>query len=149
MLAASTLWGQSITGTILGTVRDSSGGAMPGATVTVTNEDTGVQLAVQADSVGEFVLTNLSPGSYTIKTEAAGFKQNVVKSVRLLASRSARLDVVLEPGGVAQEIQVTASAPVLNTENATIGNISVPGTVGRITGAGDPRVIQFGLKVLF
>ena len=123
LVFASTAIAQSITATIVGTVKDSSGGVMPGATVTVINEGTNVELRVEPDAAGDFVAPNLSPGVYTVKTEATGFKQNLTKGVRLLANRTVRLDVVLEPGALAQEIQVQAPAPVVNTESATIGNI--------------------------
>ncbi len=96
-LAAPVL-AQNITGTIVGTVRDSSGGVMPGSAVSLTNEETNIQFAVIADETGDFVVPNLAPGIYTVKTEATGFKQNIVKGVRLLANRTVRVDVVLEPG---------------------------------------------------
>ena len=121
-LAAPVL-AQNITGTIVGTVRDSSGGVMPGAAVSLTNEETNVQFAVITDETGDFVAPNLAPGIYTVKTEATGFKQNIVKGVRLLANRTVRVDIVLEPGAIAQEVQVQATAPVVNSETATIGNV--------------------------
>jgi Carboxypeptidase regulatory-like domain len=121
-LAAPVL-AQNITGTIVGTVRDSSGGVMPGSAVSLTNEETNIQFAVIADETGDFVVPNLAPGIYTVKTEATGFKQSIIKGVRLLANRTLRLDVVLEPGALAQEVQVQATAPVVNSETATIGNV--------------------------
>src|SRR5262245_21136583 len=120
---AAPILAQNITGTIVGTVRDSSGGVMPGAAVSLTNEETNVQFAVVTDETGDFVVPNLAPGIYTIKTEMAGFKQNIAKGVRPLANRTVRADVVLEPGAIAQEVQVQATAPVVNSETATIGNV--------------------------
>ena len=55
--------------------------------------------------------------------ELTGFRPNTVKSVRLLANRSERVDVVLEPGTITQTVEVNAGAPVLTTETATIGNV--------------------------
>jgi len=121
--AAWSVQAQSITGTILGTVKDSSGAVVPGASITLTNEETGVATSAVSDERGDFVVPNLGPGTYTVKAEVSGFKPAVVKSVRLLATRSVRIEPVLEPGGVSQEVQVVASAPVLNSENATIGNV--------------------------
>src|SRR4029434_4039610 len=77
---------QNITGTIVGTVRDSSGGVMPGAGVSLTNEETNVQFSVLTDETGDFVVPNLAPGTYTVKTEVTGFKQSILKRVRLLAN---------------------------------------------------------------
>jgi hypothetical protein len=123
LVATFSLHGQSITGTILGTVRDSSGAVVPGASIVLTNDETGVTTSAISDERGDFVAPNLLPGSYSVKVEMSGFKPAVVKAVRLLATRSARVEPVLEPGGLAQEVQVVASAPVVNSENATIGNV--------------------------
>jgi len=129
LAAVFALHAQSITGTILGTVKDASSAVVPGASVVLTNDETGVQTVVVSDERGDFVVPNLSPGSYTVKVEMAGFKPAVVKSVRLLANRSARIDPVLEPGAVSQEVQVVAAAPVVNSENATIGNVMESGII--------------------
>src|SRR5262245_2137273 len=112
---AWSLQAQSITGTILGTVKDSSGAVVPGASITLTNEETGVATSAVSDERGDFGIPNVGPGSYTVKAEMSGFKPALVKSVRLLATRSVRIEPVLEPGTVAQEVQVVASAPVVNS----------------------------------
>jgi hypothetical protein len=114
---------QNITGTIVGTVKDSSGGVIPGARVSLINMDTNVQVAVQTDESGDFVAPSLLPAVYDVRTEAPGFKVNVIERVRLLANRTVRLEVVLQPGEIAERIEVQATAPVVNSENATIGNI--------------------------
>ncbi len=63
------------------------------------------------------------PGRYTVKAELSGFKPSITRGVRLLANRTARVDVVLEPGTVTQTIEVQAAAPAVNSQSATIGNI--------------------------
>ncbi len=123
LLAAGQAGAQSITGVILGSVRDSTGGAIVGAEVTVTNEETGVVFKTRTDESGDYIVPNLSPGSYTVTAELQGFKQAVAKGIRLLANRSARVELTSEPGAVTQSIEVQATAPVINSENATIGNI--------------------------
>jgi carboxypeptidase family protein len=114
---------QNITGTIVGTVKDGSGAALPDAMVTLTNVETNAQLTIKADGGGEFIAPSLAPGLYTIRTEASGFKQNLMEAVRLLANRTVRLDIALEPGEISQRVEVRATAPVINSESATIGNI--------------------------
>jgi hypothetical protein len=114
---------QHITGTILGTVKDSSGAVLPAATVTVTNEDTNIQYKAATEATGDYVALNLPPGTYTIAAGFSGFKTNTTKGVRLLANRTIRVDVVLEPGTVVETIEVRAPAPVVNSENATVGSI--------------------------
>jgi Carboxypeptidase regulatory-like domain/TonB dependent receptor len=114
---------QNITGTIVGTVKDSSGAVMPGVTLSVNNVATNLQVAVITDAAGDFVAPTLPPGTYNLKTEASGFKVNLTEGVRLLANRTVRVDVVMEPGEITQQIEVAAAAPVVNSENATIGNV--------------------------
>jgi hypothetical protein len=114
---------QNVSGTILGTVRDSSGGVIAAARISVTNEATNFGYNGVTASTGEYVVPNLPPGQYSVASESAGFKQNVVKGVALLPNRSVRVDMVLEPGAVAQTVEVQATAPVVNSENSTIGNI--------------------------
>jgi len=123
LAASAVVQAQNITGTILGTVTDSSGAVVSNSSVTVVNEQTGVETKAATSATGEYVAANLLPGSYTVKAELAGFKPSVTRGVRLLANRSVRVDVVLEPGAVTQTIEVQAAAPVVNSESATIGNI--------------------------
>jgi len=123
LLATLPLSGQNIAGTIVGTIRDISGGAVVGAAVTVTNEATNIAFKTQTNETGDYVAPNLAPGSYTVTAEFAGFKQGILRGVRLLATRTVRVDLALEPGTVTETIEVQAAAPVVNSENATIGNI--------------------------
>jgi len=97
--------------------------------VTVTNEGTNFEYRAGTAASGDYVVPNLPPGMYTVASESAGFKQNIVKGVALLANRSVRVDLTLEPGAIAQAIEVHAAAPVVNSENATIGNILESGTI--------------------
>src|SRR4029450_9746936 len=99
---------QNITGTIVATVRDSSGATLPNATVTLTNVETNAQVEVRADESGDFIAPGLAPGVYSLKTQAPGFKQSVMEPVRLLANRSVRLEISLEPGAITQQVEVQA-----------------------------------------
>src|SRR5581483_10297652 len=114
---------QNITGTILGTGTAASGGVIAATPVTILNEATNAQVQAITNDAGQYVAPNLAPGTYTIKVEKTGFKPSTVVGVRLLANRSTRIDVVLETGAVTQTVEVQATAPVVNSENATIGNI--------------------------
>lgn len=97
--------------------------------MTVTNEATNFDYRAESGTTGDYVVPSLPPGTYTVACEMAGFKQNIIKGVSLLASRSQRVDLLLEPGAVAQSVEVQASAPVVNSENATIGNIMESRTI--------------------
>jgi hypothetical protein len=123
LVGASSMLAQNVTGTIVGTITDSSGAVVSGATVVVVNEGTNIEFKAGSSTTGEFVVANLPPGTYSVKVELQGFKPSMTKGVRLLANRSARVDTALEPGTVQQAVEVQASAPVVNSENATVGNI--------------------------
>ena len=129
---AATAFGQNVAGTIVGGITDSSGAAVTAATVTLINEETNIEYRAAAGETGEYVAPNLPAGTYTVKTELSGFKPTVVKGVRLLANRTARVDVVLEPGAITQTVEVSASAPVINSESATIGNILESSTIAQL-----------------
>ena len=71
----------------------------------------------------DYTVPNLLPGTYSVKAELSGFSPSVTNDVILLANRTARVNIVLAVGSVNQTVEVTASAPVVNTENATLGNV--------------------------
>jgi hypothetical protein len=122
---------QNIAGTIVGAITDASGASVTSATVTVVNEQTNIEYKA-ASETGEFVAPNLPPGTYTVKTELTGFKPSVVKGVRLSAQRTARVDVVLQPGALTQTVEVTAGAAVVNSETATVGSILEASTITQL-----------------
>ena len=122
LLFACPSFAQNITGTILGTVTDASGAEVTGVSLLIANQDTNIEYkAVSAAS--DYTVTNLPPGTYSVRAELSGFKPSLTKDIVLLANRSARVNIVLSPGSVNQTIEVTAAAPVINSENATVGNI--------------------------
>ncbi len=123
LLAAALLLGQSVTSSVLGTLTDVSGAAITTASVIIVNQETGIEYPAAVGGSGEYTSTNLPPGTYSVKTQLSGFKPTLVKDIVLLANRSARVNLVLEPGALNQTVEVTASAPVVNSENATLGNI--------------------------
>ncbi len=115
--------GQEITATILGTVRDISGGTISGATITVTNEGTGVSRTVASDTNGDYLVSLLLVGVYTVKVEKSGFATYVQKGIQLVVNQNARIDTSLKPGGVDQSVTVEANAAQLETSVATIGKV--------------------------
>lgn len=123
MLAISGAFAQSISGTIVGVVTDVSGASVSGAAILIVNEETNFEYRAATGAAGEYSAPNLPPGTYTVKTEVSGFKPSVMKGVRLLATRTVRVDMALEPGELTQTVEVKASAPVITSENATIGNV--------------------------
>jgi Carboxypeptidase regulatory-like domain len=109
---------QGLTGQISGTLTDAQGGAVPGAVVEVINEETAQLRSVTADSEGHFVVTQLLPGTYTLKVSANGFKQIEQKGIILTANeRVSTRNVTLEVGDVNQVVTVTANTAHVQTES--------------------------------
>ena len=117
---AVTALGQGNTGTILGTVTDASSALVPGVSMRVVNEETGVASPTESDSLGNYRAQFLQPGLYRIEAESAGFKKFVRSGVRLEMNRELRVDVGLETGAVTDQVTVTADVPLLETERGTL-----------------------------
>lgn len=115
--------GAQTAATIVGDATDSSGAAIPGVTVTVIHEGTGVERQVQTNEAGQYRVTPLNPGTYTIQVELAGFKRQVRSGVVLEVSAVLEVDFTLQVGEVTETIEVTAVTPVLRTEEASVGNV--------------------------
>ena len=112
---------QEFRGTIEGTVTDSTGGVLPGVTVTVTNTATAVQQDVVTDESGRYRVLYLNPGSYSVAAELSGFKKFVRIDNEVRVGDVIRVDVVLEAGGVSETVSVTAERSLLNTSSGISG----------------------------
>jgi Carboxypeptidase regulatory-like domain len=122
LLSAGTLLGQTF-GTVTGEVKDSSGAAVAGATVTVTNTGTNGVRIVTTNDDGIYNIPALVPGMYEVKAEKTGFKAATRVGVELQVQQTARIDFGLEVGQVSETIEVTGAVPLLTTENATVGTV--------------------------
>jgi hypothetical protein len=112
---------QNISSTILGLVTDSSGAAVSGVQLTVTNEGTGISFKTRADNSGAYSVPNLQPGTYTVAAANTGFQTTRTTGVQLLASQQLRVNLQLKVGEMQQTISVTAEASLIKTESPTIG----------------------------
>jgi len=108
---------------ILGIVEDVSGAVIPGVTVTVTYVTTGQQRKVVTGDSGNYVITNINPGEYTVRAEKGGFKSAVRGDLILQLNQKARVDMKLMIGAVTETIEVSARGVILNTDDATLGNV--------------------------
>jgi carboxypeptidase family protein/TonB-dependent receptor-like protein len=111
---------ESASSGIVGQVTDSTRGALPGATVTVTNTGTNAQRTTVTDSEGRFTIPNLPPATYQIRVELAGFQTAEINEVTLRNGEIARPNVVLGLATVAENITVTGLSPLLQTTNASV-----------------------------
>ena len=112
---------QEFRGTMSGIVTDPTGAVVAGATVTVTEVHTGTKIPAVSDSVGQYTAPYLLPGDYDIAVKMQGFRPFVRKGVHVGAGDREVIDVKLAVGDTAQSVEVTADAPLLNTENASLG----------------------------
>jgi len=111
------------TGTLLGSVTDVSGAALPGAKVTVISQDTGVSRVVQADASGEYRVPFLLVGHYTIQVNYTGFQEAIQKDITLQVDENHQVNFKLSPASVHQQVEVSATAVAVNTSNPTLGQV--------------------------
>lgn len=109
--------------TLVGTVFDPTGAAVPGATVTITNMAMGTQVVVTTNDAGFYQAPYLLPGEYTVSVEAPGFKKAVRERVALRVMDRLELNFTLELGPQVETVTVTAETPALETTTASIGQV--------------------------
>jgi len=122
LLAASTMWGQSLT-SLNGLVTDPTGAAIPAAKITTTEVNTGITRETESDGIGRYQFQALNPGLYKLTGKKDGFSDVSVQNLRLLVNTPATVNIAFEKvGAVAQTVEVTASGVQLNTVDASLGN---------------------------
>ncbi len=111
---------QATTGDVVGTVVDSTGSAIPGATVELTNVDTHEKRTLVTGDAGQYTFTLLKPNRYSIAISRTGFKKSTTNTFSLAAGDRAREDSTLQVGGEDQTVQVEAQAPVLQSDSSVL-----------------------------
>jgi hypothetical protein len=114
---------QVSTGDILGNINDSSGAAVPGAVIVLTNTQTQETHSVTSDPAGEYVFTLLQPGTYALKVDHAGFAERSLPDITLSAGDRRRVVVAMAPAGVAQTVNVSAASPSLETDSTSLSTV--------------------------
>jgi hypothetical protein len=114
-------WGQVSTGTVSGTVTDSSGAALPGTKVVVENVDTAISRTLETDSSGHYSAPSLSLGNYKVTATRDGFQTEVRTGIVLTVAREEVVDLSLAVGSVSQSVVITGSAPLLETTSSSLG----------------------------
>jgi hypothetical protein len=114
---------QALRGTLLGTVTDQSGAAMPGATVVITEKSTNVSRDTVTNATGNYTFPNLVDGVYTVKAELAGFKTVVRDDIRIAVNTSIRIDLALTVGELSETITVSGETPLLQTDRTDTGRL--------------------------
>jgi len=132
---------QTGAGSLTGIVADQSGAAVPGATVTATNQATNVTYTATSNNAGNYTVTSLPVGVYVVKAELSGFKTSATQPTQVEALQTVRIDFKLTLGAIEETVVVVGTSPLLQTETATVGEVISGTTVeqmplnGRNTGA--------------
>ena len=123
LLFGTLAYGQADTATIVGTVRDSSAAVIVGGTITVTETDTSTKTVARTDSTGNYVVTPLRIGNYTVAVEAPGFKTETHSGIVLQVQDRLRVDFTMQVGSVNEAVNVQESVPVIETETSALGDV--------------------------
>ena len=123
VMSAFDFYGQSFTGTVIGTVKDQTGAVIPGVEVTITHPETNRRVTATTNTRGEYVSVPLSVGEYRIEAVAKGFKQAIRTGIVLQVQQTAVVDFVLNIGETAERIEVVGNASLLETSAAAVGQV--------------------------
>src|SRR5450759_877870 len=122
-LLAGLLHAQFENAEVLGTVRDQSGGTVPKAMVTLTNQDTGIKVQTSTDENGNFDFFNVKVGRYALVVEDAGFSKATTTDVMVNVGARQRVDVAMQVGAVSESVEVTSVAAALETDSSEHGQV--------------------------
>ena len=114
---------QATTGLIVGQITDSTGAVIPGATITARDEDKGVSFTGRSGATGNYVILNLTPGTFTVTASHAGFGNAAVSHATLVIDQKLLLNFRLAPGAVAATVEVTDRPTLLQTQSAEVGTV--------------------------
>jgi len=114
---------QAVKGTLLGMVTDSTGAGVPGATVTITEVQTGISRHATTNASGNYTFANLKDGVYRVEAELSGFRKTVRENVKVDVNTTVRVDLALQVGDLAEVVTVVQESPPLQTDRADTGRI--------------------------
>jgi outer membrane receptor protein involved in Fe transport len=123
LVIPSTASAQAVTGTLLGNVTDTSGAAVPGATVTATEVQTNISRTAVSNEAGYFIFASLQNGTYAVDAELTGFKKVVRQNIKVDVNTTIRVDLKLEVGQLTEAVTVSAETPMLQTDRTDTGRI--------------------------
>ena len=115
--------GQATSGTLSGTVKDSTGAVLPGATIVITNTDTQLTRTIVTDVRGHYAAPDLPPGPYSVKGTLQGFNAALRTGITLTVGSEAVLDLALSLGNLTDEVIVKAEAKTVDTQTASTGGL--------------------------
>jgi hypothetical protein len=119
-LSAPPAAAQAVTGTIIGTVSDTTGAVLPGVTVTVAAKELGVSRTLVTNADGEYTAASVPPGNYTVTAELSGFKSINLTNVQVGVDQRVRVDVKLEVGAMTESVEIVATTPLVQTSSSDL-----------------------------
>jgi hypothetical protein len=149
---AGALLGQGFQGGVRGAIKD-AGGVLPGVEVTLTNEKTNISRSTTTNERGEYVFSNIDPGTYAVKATLAGYKTIDRREIPVGTQQFLTLDLLMEVGAIEENITVTGQSPIIETSNASQGTVldsaalqtlPSPGRAAFLIGTTVPTVIPTG-----
>src|SRR5215471_4384173 len=111
------------TGTIVGTVMDSTGAVIPNASITITNVDTNSERTDMTDDRGDYTVPLLPPGTYRVEIVSSGFRTEVADNIEVSADDRIRIDFKLKIGTAGERIAVTETTPLVQSDNSSLGDV--------------------------
>lgn len=112
--------GQNVFGSIIGTVTDPTGAGVPGANVKITDQNKGTITTTVTNESGNYTKAQLIPGFYTVEVEAKGFRKAVSRDIQVQVNSADRVDIAMQVGEVSEQVEVSAAAPLLQTDRADV-----------------------------
>jgi hypothetical protein len=149
---AGALFGQGFQGGLRGSIKD-AGGIVPGVEVTLTNEKTNISRTTTTNERGEYVFSNIDPGTYAVKAVLPGYKSIDRREIPIGTQQFLTLDLTMEVGAIEENITVTGQSPIIETSNASQGTVldsaalqtlPSPGRAAFLIGTTVPTVIPTG-----
>ena len=123
ILFCSFAFASSPTGTITGTITDPSGAVVTKARVIVRNEDTNAIRDAETNDDGDYTVALLPPGRYHVSVESAGFRRSIIHGVGVYVDQTVRLDFAMQVGALSEEVNVTDTPPIVQTDTSTLGQV--------------------------
>jgi len=123
LLTSVSLRAQVDTGSIQGTIQDSTGAVMPGVKVTLTDEGTNFSVTATSGADGSYVFNPVKIGTYSVSAESAGFSKAVENHLAVNIDQHLVINLTMKPGQVTQTVEVTGAAPVMQTQDASVGSV--------------------------
>ena len=125
-------WGQAVSATLLGTVTDNTGAAVPNAQVQILENATGIARVGATNSSGNFTFPDLTPGTFAVSAEVKGFKKETRENVDVVVNTTTRVDLTLQPGSVSESVIVTGTPAIMQTDRADVSTNIEAHTLGNM-----------------